>query len=897
MGHMMRPQKRDQKTPHTGVVMHFDQTFSNYLCGWILIDDDDTEGLEITYFVDEAVSLPVSVNALRSDIPKIDGKTYRAISIMDVKQRLGKKRVLEFKIASAKGTQETYSQNLVSNLEKISAISSIEYERNREISGWVAFIDEKSYSEHYFLRCDSGLIPIHLENRRVDVSASTGLYHSYSWVAYGEGVVFENLLDGDGKSLTFNVGGKLFSSFDTDQSKSEQGKLSFKGSADHNVYAAAESLSEFRIDSNLEFILLRDQNFDIARTTNLRLRSLLISKNDESKNVFGESKELNQETLSQILTQGIVPKIISINELQLRVVATWESGTGIPFELTELQMTDVKNKSIDVFSNENNYVDYLTSFAVNCRSVIGGVGLLTKNQVAFLNTFEDSEYQYTHRFNRFLNSRYRSIGFLNQAIPIDSEKGRSAVFATLFLDEIFNGYGETFFSTIDEPVNHSDVSLRKKLAGFCFLAAKVSDRITGQEYLEHVAEFIHEDFDEWYELLPEQHILKQSQKHYKKRNSHVVREPGVAESNFDRFLVVGMINHGSGLGRWADSSLQVLRSMDADVNSELLPVYSKYFEREVQNKEFASDVNMFVHLQPDYFRKFVESVPGLNEKRRIIACFAWETQRIPNSWIRSLNQADEIWTCSSFSADAFKTVFDKPVKIAYPLLVASLNANVHTRESLRIDKNDFVYYFSFDAHSSVYRKNPLDILRAFDKVRQQHDNVVLLLKIRNYQWIKESVKTGNVDSLNLLKELERCQNVKVITEDLSENECSDLLELCDAYISLHRSEGFGYTMAEAMMKGKPTIATGFSSNLEFMNEDNSWLVDFDVVSIDFERYPYCVDGDFWAQPNIDSAVERMLEVIGGGQMVRDKASLGQQLVSQKFGIESIQSIYASNIGR
>ena len=157
---MMRPQKRDRKTPQPGVVMHFDQTFSNYLCGWILIDDDDAEGLEITYFVDEAVSLPVSVNALRSDIPKIDGKTYRAISIMDVKQRLGKKRVLEFKIASAKGTQETYSQNLESNLEKISAISSIEYERNREISGWVAFIDEKSYTERYFLRCDSGLIPI-----------------------------------------------------------------------------------------------------------------------------------------------------------------------------------------------------------------------------------------------------------------------------------------------------------------------------------------------------------------------------------------------------------------------------------------------------------------------------------------------------------------------------------------------------------------------------------------------------------------------------------------------------------------------------------------------------------------------------------------------------------------
>ena len=891
----MRPNQIERKISTTSVILHFDHKYLNYLCGWILIEDDDVEGLQISYKINDTICLSASVNALRSDIPKIAGKTYLAISIVDSKHRIGEKGLLEFKIASTRGTQENYSIKLESKLEKISAISSIEYERNREISGWVAFIDDKSFIADYHLKCNSGLIPIHLENRRTDVSASTGLYHSYSWVAYGEGVVLENLYDKDGNSLTINVGKISHRSFETNKSKSKDGEDSFIVGANHSVFTAAESLSDYRIDSNIEFIRIRSQNFDIPRATNLRLRSLETTNDTESRDSFGQNYDLNQETLGQILAQSIVPKNISINESQLRVVATWESGTEIPLELTQLQMADVKNRSIDVFSNESTYVDYLTSFTVNSRGVIGGVGLLTKNQIAFLNTFEDTELQYVYRLNRFMNSRYRSVQFINDALPINDENSRLAIISTLYLDEIFNGYCEVFLSPIDQPVNQSNDSLRKIMAGFCFLAGRVSETISGQEFLEQIAENINEDFAEWYELLPSQHILKQSKKHYRKANNFIPRETGVVKPNFERYSVVGMINHGSGLGRWADSSLQILRSMDADVNSELLPVYSKYFEKEVQNREFVSDVNMFVHLQPDYFRKFVESVPGLNDKRRIIACFAWETHRVPRSAIRSLNQADEIWTCSSFSADAFKTVFDKPVKIAYPILVVSSNANVYTRESLRIDKTDFVFYFSFDAHSSVYRKNPLDILHAFAKVRQQHDNVVLILKIRNYRWIKQSVKSGDIDSLNLLKELELCQNVKVITEDLSENECSDLLELCDAYISLHRSEGFGYTMAEAMMKGKPTIATGFSSNLEFMDEDNSWLVDFDVVDIDFERYPYCVEGDFWAQPSIDSAVERMLEVIGGGPVVRNKAALGQHLVSQKFGIESIQSMYASNI--
>ena len=90
----------------------------------------------------------------------------------------------------------------------------------------------------------------------------------------------------------------------------------------------------------------------------------------------------------------------------------------------------------------------------------------------------------------------------------------------------------------------------------------------------------------------------------------------------------------------------------------------------------------------------------------------------------------------------------------------------------------------------------------------------------------------------------------------SREESYGLLNACDAYVSLHRSEGFGLTMAEAMFFGKPVIATGYSGNLDFMSADNSILIPYEKTPL-LRDYMVYRKGSFWAEPSIAAAAEAM----------------------------------------
>ena len=85
------------------------------------------------------------------------------------------------------------------------------------------------------------------------------------------------------------------------------------------------------------------------------------------------------------------------------------------------------------------------------------------------------------------------------------------------------------------------------------------------------------------------------------------------------------------------------------------------------------------------------------------------------------------------------------------------------------------------------------------------------------------------------------------------------LAASDAYVSLHRAEGFGLPLAEAMLLGKPAVATNYSGNLDFMTPRNSWLVDFRRVALDRGHRPYPAGGT-WAEPDLDHAAEQMRHV-------------------------------------
>ena len=101
-----------------------------------------------------------------------------------------------------------------------------------------------------------------------------------------------------------------------------------------------------------------------------------------------------------------------------------------------------------------------------------------------------------------------------------------------------------------------------------------------------------------------------------------------------------------------------------------------------------------------------------------------------------------------------------------------------------------------------------------------------------------------------------------------------LIGACDCYVSLHRAEGFGITLAEAMALGKPVIGTGYSGNLDFMTPENSWLVDYELVRIGEDAEPYPADG-VWAQPDTDQTPRFMREVYENAGAARERALRGQ----------------------
>ncbi len=149
------------------------------------------------------------------------------------------------------------------------------------------------------------------------------------------------------------------------------------------------------------------------------------------------------------------------------------------------------------------------------------------------------------------------------------------------------------------------------------------------------------------------------------------------------------------------------------------------------------------------------------------------------------------------------------------------------------------------------RKNPLGLIAAFKKAFGSRTDVQLL--------IKSSHSDQATEQLRMLQEASAGTNVRILDGVLSRDDKHELMMAADCYVSLHRSEGFGLTMAEAMQCGKPVIATGYSGNVDFMTPETSFLVPYTLVALDRNFGPYKM-GCHWAQPDLDYAADVMRDL-------------------------------------
>jgi len=266
----------------------------------------------------------------------------------------------------------------------------------------------------------------------------------------------------------------------------------------------------------------------------------------------------------------------------------------------------------------------------------------------------------------------------------------------------------------------------------------------------------------------------------------------------------------------------------------------------------------------------------------------WELPHAPESWRADLNFFDELWAESRFVADAFRPLFSKRILLVPPCV--HLNANPQPdRHAFNLDPHRFYFFFSFDFNSRPQRKNPGAVVRAFELAfGERRDNVGLIFKISG-----ASDRFPNENG-ELEAACRRNPRIAILRGIWKRNDMLALLACTDCYVSLHRSEGFGIGLAEAMALGKPVIATGFSGNADFLTAQTGYPVPYQLRPVASAEYPHFA-GNFWAEPDVGAAAELMRRVFENRDEARSRALQGQAYVQRHFGVNAIGELAAAQL--
>lgn len=247
------------------------------------------------------------------------------------------------------------------------------------------------------------------------------------------------------------------------------------------------------------------------------------------------------------------------------------------------------------------------------------------------------------------------------------------------------------------------------------------------------------------------------------------------------------------------------------------------------------------------------SVPEVLDRTYRIGMWYWEVEEFPASQHGGFSVVDEVWVATDFVRQAIEPHSPVPVRTITPPLPQRrvLPAGV---DRARLGLPDgFVFLFVFDYLSTFERKNPLGLVEAFTRAFAPGEGPSLVLKS-----INADQRPAHAEHLRLA--VADRPDVHLLESYLEADERDALVEACDCYVSLHRAEGLGLTIAEAMAYGKPVVATDYSGNLQFMTEQNSYLVPWRRAQVPPGAEPYPA-GSVWAEPDIAAAAAILRQVV------------------------------------
>lgn len=349
-----------------------------------------------------------------------------------------------------------------------------------------------------------------------------------------------------------------------------------------------------------------------------------------------------------------------------------------------------------------------------------------------------------------------------------------------------------------------------------------------------------------------------------------------------------------GMGEHVRCTYRALRSVA--MRPSLNDIYKLVPPNTDELQEFAgvctdqpSDINIF-HINGNEVEQSLAHLGASNNWCGYNIIYpAWELARYPKEWAVQLNRFDEIWAPSKFIQESLSAACDKPV-IHMPLACEVVLSSLLSRRYFEIPESDYVFLFFFDVRSYANRKNPNGVIEAFSRLllAKPYAKARLILKVNGAEIAPEVMQ----HMINNLKGI--AKHVTIIHQLMSDNEVKNLLRCCDCFVSLHRSEGYGRGIAEAMALGKPVIATGFSGNMDFMNPNVSFPVNYSLISLTAGEYPHS-DNQIWADPDIESATNYMVKLLENRHLGQDIGKKAYLHMKRNFSYGAIGLRYGERL--
>jgi glycosyltransferase involved in cell wall biosynthesis len=340
--------------------------------------------------------------------------------------------------------------------------------------------------------------------------------------------------------------------------------------------------------------------------------------------------------------------------------------------------------------------------------------------------------------------------------------------------------------------------------------------------------------------------------------------------------VVGYLSSQNGVGQAGRLLISALSSVNYPITTFDVKRASGSHRSWPDNpRKFTSD-RIMMAIDAHSFVSTLKEVPKFSRRRKyVIAQWFWELEKVPAYFRDVMQMVDELWVPSNYMYENFLAVAPQNVDVRHmPLPLEISGSDTVFQRNLFASDDQFVFLFIFDFLSVMKRKNPLGAIEAFCNAFREGEGPLLVIKTMN-----SNLRPRELEVLK--SKIDQRKDIKLLEQSMTTDEVQSLISACNAYVSLHRSEGLGLTLAEAMSLGKPVIATSYSGNLDFMNSENSILIPWTRVKVGPGAEGYDSDST-WAEPNLEVCITQMRNLVSSPELC------------ERIGTKAKKSIAASN---